>query len=107
VQKIDTKAESFKLYKEGKTVREIAVQRKLTVQTIESHLAYYVFKGEIRIEELVSREKMVLIEPLVKDFEGGSVTPIKERLGDDVSYGEIRLMIAWKDHQRSSAHVNH
>lgn len=105
--KTDTKAESFRLYREGKTLSEIAQDRKLTLQTIEGHLASYVQSGDIKIEELVSREKIVLIEPLVKNFTGGSVTPIKERLGSDVSYGEIRLVLAWINHQKLSAHIDH
>lgn len=105
--KIDTKTETFTLYKDGKTVAEIAAQRNLTAQTIESHLAYYVFKGEIKLEELVSREKIILIEPLVKDFKGGSITPIKEKLGNSVSYGEIRLVVAWNDRRNLSSHINH
>lgn len=101
--KIDTKAESFKLYKEGKRVEEIAKERNLTQQTIEGHLAHYVSSGEININELVSREKVLLIEPIAKTFSGKSLTPIKEKLGRDVSFGEIKLVIAWlgfKENQR-------
>jgi ATP-dependent exoDNAse (exonuclease V) alpha subunit len=107
--KADTKAESFRLYKMGKTVGEIAEERSLTTQTIESHLSYYVQKGLIGIEELVSREKLILIEPMVIEFRhGNSITPIKEKLGNDVSYGDIRLVIAWTDFKKnSSPHVDH
>ncbi|MFI5129418.1 MAG: HRDC domain-containing protein, partial [Chitinophagales bacterium] len=41
----DTKAETFRLYKEGKGVDEIARDRNLTIQTIETHLAHYVSIG--------------------------------------------------------------
>jgi len=107
--KVDTKAESFSLYKSGKTIGEIARERNLTAQTIEGHLSYYVQKGLIGIEELVSREKVVLIEPMVREFHNGSsITPIKEKLGDNFSYGEIRLVIAWNEFQKnSSSHVDH
>jgi uncharacterized protein YpbB len=104
--KIDTKAETFKLYKNGKTVSEISKERNLTNQTIEGHLAYYVQKGQINIDDLVSREKIVLIEPIVKRFSGGSITPIKEKLGSDISFGEIRLVLAWVEHRKSSSHIN-
>ena len=67
-KKIDTKAESFRLYKEGKRIDEIAKERSLTQQTIEGHLAHYVSIGEINIEELVSKEKISLIEPYTKEF---------------------------------------
>jgi hypothetical protein len=98
----DTKAESFKLYKEGRTVIEIAEARKLTVQTIESHLSHYVSSGDIHIEELVSREKILLIEPVIRNFAGGSITPIKEKLGNDIGFGEIRLVLAWRAHQKNN-----
>ena len=101
--KIDTKAESFRLYKEGKRVEEIAKARNLTQQTIEGHLAHYVSTGDINISELVSREKILLIEPIAKTLSGKSLTPIKEKLGREISFGEIRLVIAWlgfKENQR-------
>lgn len=95
--KIDTKLESYTLYKEGKSVTGIATTRGLTPQTVEGHLAHFVSLGKIKIEELVSREKIIIIEPALKTFEGGSITPIKEKLGDDISFGEIRLVLAWKE----------
>ena len=97
--KPDTKLESLKLYKEGKSVTEIASTRNLAVSTIESHLAHYVRTGEVSIDELVSREKIVLIEPALNSFDG-SFAPIKERLGNDVSYGEIKLVMAHREFQK-------
>ncbi len=99
--KVDTKSETYKLYKEGVAIADIAKQRTLTIQTIEGHLAHYVQIGDIDINELVSREKLVLIEPAIKEFNGGSITPIKEKLGSAVSFGEIRLVIAWSAFQKS------
>ena len=60
-------------------------------------MAWFVRKGIINIDELVSREKIVLIEPAIKNFEGGAIAPIKQQLGDDASFGEIRLVMAWKE----------
>ncbi len=100
--KPDTKFETYKLYKQGKTVAEIAAERNFTAQTIEAHLAHFVQNGTIKVDELVSREKFVLIEPVVKDFSGGSITPIKQQLGDDVSFGEIRLVMAAVEFERNN-----
>jgi hypothetical protein len=106
--KVDTKEESFRLYKEGKSTEEIAKERSLTIQTIEGHLAYYVKSGEIKITELVSQEKMELIEQAVRNFSGGSITPIKEKLGSGISFGEIRLVLAWLEFQKNlSTHIDH
>jgi ATP-dependent DNA helicase RecQ len=105
--KVDTKAETLALYKEGKSVAEISAQRNLATQTIEGHLAHYVQNGQLRVEELVSREKIILIEPVVKEFASESLTTLKEKLGTDISFGEIRLVLASIEHQKSAAHINH
>jgi ATP-dependent DNA helicase RecQ len=96
----DTKAESFRLYKEGKSVLEISQERKLSIQTIEGHLAYYVRNGSIKIDELVSADKLALIVPALKEFNGSTMTPIKEKLGNAIGFGEIRLALAWLEYQK-------
>jgi len=90
----DTYAETFRLYKEGQSIETIAQNRSLTTGTIETHLARFVRRGDIKLEELLSKEKLVLIESALSDFDGGSITPVKQRLGDGVSFGEIRLAMA-------------
>ena len=100
-KKINTKAESFKLYREGKQIEEIAKERGFTTQTIEGHLAHYVSTGEISIKDLVSNEKLLLIEPVARIYSGSSLTPIKEKLGDKITFGEIKLVLAWMDFQKN------
>jgi ATP-dependent DNA helicase RecQ len=107
-QKIDTKAESFRLYKEGKMFEEIAKERKLTIQTIEGHLSHYVKSGDIKIRELINEEKIFLIEPIVKKNSEKNITQIKDLLGNKVSFGEIKLVLAWLEFQKnSSPHIDH
>jgi ATP-dependent DNA helicase RecQ len=105
--KVDTKEETLKLYQQGKTVNEIAKERNRTIQTIEGHLAFYVQNGLIKIDEVVSREKIVLIEPEARSFEGGSVASLKEKFGSKATWGEIRLVLAWVEYQKLSAHIDH
>jgi hypothetical protein len=93
-KKGDTHAESFRLFKEGKTMAEIAKERNLAVSTIESHLARFVKWGDIKIDELVSREKLILIEAALTDFKGSSIISVKQQLSDEISFGEIRLVMA-------------
>jgi len=90
----ETKAETFQLFKSGKTVDQIAASRNLTTQTIEGHLTYYVQTGKIKIEDLLSQEKIKQIEPLVKSLNGGSLTLIRQQLGDTVTFGDIRFVRA-------------
>lgn len=90
----DTHTETFRLYKEGQSIAAIAKTRKLAISTIEGHLTTFVQRGDIKISELVSREKVVLIESALEEFTGSSITPIKKKLGEGISFGEIRLVMA-------------
>jgi len=97
----NTKQDSFKLFKAGNSIDEIARARKLTVQTIEGHLAFYVLSGDINISEVLSAEKISLIEPVVRNYSGESVFEIKVRLGKEASYGEIKLVTAWVEYLKN------
>ncbi|MBK6991955.1 MAG: helix-turn-helix domain-containing protein [Chitinophagaceae bacterium] len=93
-KKGDTYVETYKMYKERKSIAEIAEARNLTTGTIETHLSKFVSSGEIKIGELITREKLLIIESAVKEHEGGSITSIKQKVGNDISFGEIRLVMA-------------
>jgi ribonuclease D len=103
-KKPDTKSESLRMYKEGMSISQIAKERNLTNQTIEGHLAHFVHTGDIAVTELVTADKVARIEPALKSFEkGGSLTSIKEKLPPDITYGEIRLVLAHCDRQSETA----
>ncbi len=91
----ETKLESYRLFREGKSIAEIAVQRGLTEGTIGGHLAYYVQQGELQLDELVPHERQVAIRNVVDSFTNAtySLTDIKAALPDDYSFAEIRLVI--------------
>ena len=93
-EKTDTKTFSFNLFKEGKSVAEIAKERNLTVNTIEGHLAWFVGNGEIDINQLVSSQKQILIKEAAKIHGSMSLKTLIDNLPADVSYGEIRMVMA-------------
>ena len=99
-KKGDTHALSFQMYRAGKSIAEIAKERNLAIQTIEGHLSKYVQSGELDITGFVSSENITLIEAALKDFNGGSITPIKQALGDNISFGEIRMVMAAMEAER-------
>ncbi len=94
VAKIDTKTVSFQLYREGKTIEEIAKERNLTAGTIEGHLAYFIETGELDINDLVSKDKQKLILDTSLRIKNTAAAAIKEFLTGKVTYGEIRMVIA-------------
>lgn len=91
--KPDTKSASFDLYNAGKTIVEIAAERKLTVSTIEGHLAHYIAEGQIKIESLIDQQKLSIISNARQLSGSGSITTLKGLL-PGISYGELRLFIA-------------
>ena len=93
--KQDTKEVSFSMFRQGMNIEEIAKARELVTGTIAGHLEYYVRSGVIRINDLVPQEKVNKItQYLQQHADAPSITLIKAGLGDDVSYADIRLVMA-------------
>lgn len=94
-KKEDTKVTTFKLYKQGMSVKEIAKERDLNQQTIVRHLAHYVAKGMISVDELVPAAKSDAIRDVLSSLGSvKSLAAIKEACPSDVTYQDIVLVIA-------------
>ena len=94
-EKVDTKALTFKMFRDGKTLKEIAAERSLTVGTVENHLAHFVEQGELEIGEVVSSQHQKIIRGIVKTFNKAySLSQVKNLLPNDYTYAEIKLVIA-------------
>lgn len=92
--KTDTKTASFLLYKQQKTIAEIAAERNLVPGTIEGHLAYFVGIGEIDISELVSADKQIFIKDAILKYGHDSHKTIMENIPAGISYGEVKMVLA-------------
>lgn len=92
--KIDTKLISFELYEQGKTLAEIAKERSFSITTIEGHLAYYVFTQQLDVAKLVKPNKIKNIADAVESQKTKSMTTIRDFLGKDYSFGEIKMVLA-------------
>lgn len=99
-KKEDTKVTTFKLYKQGHSVKEIAKERDLNQQTIVRHLAHYVAKGMISVEELVPSSKADAIQEIISGLSSAkSLSAIKEACPSDITYQDITLVIAGMESQ--------
>ncbi|MCX2433291.1 helix-turn-helix domain-containing protein [Pedobacter sp. GR22-10] len=92
--KIDTKLVSFELYEQGKSLGEIAKERGFSIGTIEGHLAYYVSTRQLDVSKLVKPNKIKNITDAVESQKTKSMATIREFLGKDYSFGEIKLVLA-------------
>ncbi|MBS1790990.1 MAG: RecQ family ATP-dependent DNA helicase [Acidobacteria bacterium] len=94
----DTHLKTFELYRQGFNADEIANQRGLKTSTIEEHLSLLIEAGqEINLDRLVDAADRALIEAAAEQCaEAGQVglTPIKQLLPEQISYGAIRITLA-------------
>ncbi len=94
-EKVDTRDLTYKMFREGKTIKEIAAERSLTVGTVENHLAHFVKNGELEVSEVVSTQHQKMIRGIVKSFNKAyALSDVKNLLPDDYTYAEIKLVIA-------------
>lgn len=84
---------TYELYQKGKTIEEIAEERGFVPETILGHLAQYVANGILSINDFVEDKKIDVVK---KAFESGyqTIGDLKRVLGDDISYGEIKIVLA-------------
>jgi ATP-dependent DNA helicase RecQ len=91
----DTYSISLRMFRSGIPVEKIAAERSLAVSTIQVHLTRFVTTGQLKVGELVPANKIEPIRRAFIDLDGESgIGKVKELLGDDYSYGEIRAVAA-------------
>lgn len=92
--KEDTKVVSLEMFRKGKSITEIAAERKMVAGTIEGHLAHYVAQQEISAKDILGSKKLNLILDAIKTVKSMSLNPIREHLGKSITFGEIKIGIA-------------
>jgi ATP-dependent DNA helicase RecQ len=87
---------TYQLYKDGRDIDDIAQERRLSRSTIESHLAALVSAGKLEVTKVVSPEKLKKIIATIQSLgQVVALKPIKDLLGDEYSYVEIRLALEY------------
>lgn len=93
--KVDTKTQSFELYKTGKTIEEIARERSLANSTIEGHLAHFIALGELDIFTLLSREQVEEMENFFREQNTTASAGAKAFFGEKYSYGQLKMVLEY------------
>ena len=83
---------SYAMFKEGKTIVEIAEIRGFTASTVEGHLEEYVKNGLLVVEDVLETKKVKIIREFIVENPTLKGTALKEALGEDYNYGEIRMV---------------
>lgn len=83
------------MYQDGQSIEDIARERNLRPTTIASHLVELIEAGEtIDVQSLLPPGHFETIVGALQQIEGDALKPVKEYLGDDYFYEEIRLVKA-------------
>lgn len=100
-----TQKTTLKMFKEGKTITEIAANRNLGIATVESHITLFVEGGHIPIEDLLLPDKVAHIQSHLTNSMLG-IHEVKKILGESISYFEIRNVIAHLNYLSSDGKQN-
>jgi ATP-dependent DNA helicase RecQ len=93
---------TLSLHQQGLNVGDIAKARNLAIGTVYTHLSNLIeMKQPVEITHLISTEKRQEILKVIEVKGDISLTPLKEELGDNYSYNEIRLVRSWWRKQKS------
>ncbi|MFY0781598.1 DNA helicase RecQ [Peribacillus simplex] len=86
--------ESYLLYQEGKSIKEIATSRGLSSISIENHLLKCAEEHmDIKWEEIFTDEEFELVLDTAKQLDSEKLKPLKEALPENISYYMIKAIL--------------
>lgn len=92
--KPDTYELTRQLLEQGLSLEEIAKERGFVVNTIEGHVARFIKDGEYSAKDFIDKEKYDEIVDYFESTGDKSLGVAKDVLGDDFSFGEIKMVLA-------------
>lgn len=91
--KEDTRLVTLQLFKEGKSIQEIAELRALKPGTIENHIGQLIIKGELPVSTLVDAQSLKEIQDTLFRLPGDtSLSALKQLLPDRISFRQIEVV---------------
>jgi len=92
--KKSTVEETFDLWIAKNSIQDIADIRKLSVQTIETHLVKLIQAKRISISEVLPQDKIDELAEAFKFYKEESLTPMKEQFGEKFTWDELKMFKA-------------
>ncbi|MGL6339459.1 MAG: helix-turn-helix domain-containing protein, partial [Waterburya sp.] len=92
---------TLQLHQQGLSLAEIAQQREFAVSTIASHLGELLEMNQpVALNKIVTADRQQIIIQTIEQVGDASLKTIKDTLGDDYSYDEIKLVRGWWRNQK-------
>ncbi len=92
--KKSTVQETYELWLEKNTIKEIAAIRKFTEETILGHLTKLIITQTISINEVLPEDKIKELTEAFYGYKEESISPLKEKYGDKFTWEELRMFKA-------------
>ncbi|WP_367756229.1 helix-turn-helix domain-containing protein [Flavobacterium sp. WC2430] len=92
--KKSTVEETYELWQAKNSIQNIATIRKLTTQTIESHLVKLIQSKKVNVNDILPKDKITELSEAFKHYKEESLTGMKEQFGDKYSWDELRMFKA-------------
>jgi len=89
--KVSTYGQTLEMLKSGKTVEEIANERQLSPKTIYGHCERLIRLEKLELDEVLEHDRINELEELFSKYNGMSLTPLKEQVGEEFSWEELKL----------------
>jgi GTPase SAR1 family protein len=96
LKKQNTVKITVSMFRDTKSIIKVAEERNLTVGTIENHLSKGILKKIIHIEEIIPVDEVKEIAKYFpSDLEEVRLNAIKEKVPPEITYGKLRMVLAW------------
>ena len=92
--KKSTVQETYELWQQKNSIKEIAEIRKFTEETILGHLTKLIVAKTISISEILPEDKIEELTEAFKGYNEESISPLKEKYGEKFSWNELRMFKA-------------
>lgn len=90
-----TLEKTLNLFESNKTIKQIAKIREFKIETIEKQIIELISMGFIFVIDVIGKDKFETIHNLINETQIYSISKLKEMLGEDYSYFEIKCVLAY------------
>lgn len=85
---------TYELWIDKNSIQDIATIRKLTTQTIESHLVKLIQSKKVSVQDIMPQDKIKELGEAFKHYKEESLNGMKEKFGEKYSWDELRMFKA-------------
>lgn len=94
---------TLSMFKEGKTIDQIAIERGLAVSTICTHLSSFISSGLLNIDKFISADKREKALKLMQDTE--ELGSVYQTLSSILNNHEVNFFLSWMRSQKKADDV--